>query len=49
MRNILLRHWYPSIVKDTEYIDTTSFGKVWVGYETKWRIDAAKSKLEKVL
>lgn len=49
MRNLLLRHWYPSIVGETEYIETRSFGKVWIGYEMKWRIDAAKTKLGKVL
>lgn len=49
MRWLPLRHWYPSIVEETAYIDTRSFGKVWVGFEMKWRMDAAKTKLGKVL
>jgi hypothetical protein len=49
MRGLPLRHWYPSMVKDHACIDTKSFGKVFVGFELKSRIDISKNKLRMVL
>jgi hypothetical protein len=47
-RFLPLRHWYPSMMKESGSIETRSFGTIFVGYEIKSRIEASKNKLKRV-
>lgn len=44
-RFLPLRHWYPSTLDESASINTKSMGKVYVGYEMKWKIEASKKRL----